>query len=273
MCQVITFLTTMMRIGSVPYLNAKPQVDWFHSPECDADVTLTYAVPSQLAQMLRADDLDVANVSIFEALQNPELVLVPDISISAYRAVKSVRLFSRVPLPEIQTVALDTSSLTSNALLQILLKESFGLSPRYVHHAPHLDHMLSGFDAGLIIGDLKLFDLMPGTTVYDLGQGWHDLTGLPFVYACWLAREDRASGEMTRVLTTAKTWGLARLEELAAKWAERLNLPLDRCRDYLMNVMNYDLTPEQMDGLRAYQQKCYEHGLIDAIHPLRFLDS
>ena len=59
------------RIGSVPYLNAKPQVDWFHSPDCDAPATLTYAVPSQLARMLREDALDVANVSIFEALQNP----------------------------------------------------------------------------------------------------------------------------------------------------------------------------------------------------------
>ena len=260
-----------MRIGSVPYLNAKPQVDWFHSADCDADAELTYAVPSRLAQMLRADELDVANVSIFEGLQNPGLVIVPGISISAYGAVKSVRLFSRVLLPEIRTVALDTSSLTSNALLQILLKESFGVTPHYVHHAPDLEAMLAQFDAGLIIGDLKLFDLMPGTTVYDLGQGWRDLTGLPFVYACWLARADRATPEMTRVLTAAKTWGLARLEELAAKWAVRLNLPLDRCLDYLIHVMNYDLTPEQMDGLRLYQQKCYEHGLISAVHPLRFL--
>ena len=198
-------------------------------------------------------------------------MIVPDISISAYSAVKSVRLFSRVPLEQIQTVALDTSSLTSNALLQILLKENFGISPVYTHHAPDLDAMLHHFDAGLIIGDLKLFDLMPGTVVYDLGQGWHDLTGLPFVYACWLAREDRASSEMTRILSDAKTWGLARLEELAVKWAGLMNLPLDRCRDYLIHVMNYDLTPEQMDGLRLYQQKCHEHGLLKTVHPLRFL--
>lgn len=130
--------------------------------------------------------------------------------------------------------------------------------------------MLAQCDAGLIIGDLKLFDLMPGTVVYDLGQGWHDLTGLPFVYACWLAHEDRISGEMTQILTTAKKWGLSRLEELAVKWSARLNLPLDRCLDYLIHVMNYDLTPEQMEGLRLYQQKCFEHGLIPALHSLRF---
>ena len=265
----------MMRIGSVPYLNAKPQVDWFHSTDCTLsadEVSVTYAVPSRLAQMLRTDELDVANVSIFEALQTPERMIVPGISISAYGAVKSVRLFSRVPLESIRTVALDTSSLTSNALLQILLKESFGLRPEYHHHAPDLDAMLAQHDAGLIIGDLKLFDLMPGTIVYDLGKGWQELTGLPFVYACWLARADRASTEIVHALTEAKSWGTARREELANKWAKKMDLPLDRCLDYLLNVMNYDLSPEQLQGLQTYQQKCYEHGLIPAIHPLRFLD-
>ena len=259
-----------MRIGSVPYLNAKPLVDWFHSPECDANAEVIYAVPSKLAEMLRAGELDVANVSIFEGLQNPGLVLIPDISISAYGAVKSVRLFSKVPLQQIQTVALDTSSLTSAALTKILLKEAFGLSPEYRNFAPNLDAMLAENDAGLIIGDLKLFDLMPGTVVYDLGQGWQDLTGLPFVYAGWLARREAVSDEMANALHRAKRWGLERLETLAEKWAAQMNLPLDRSRDYLLNVMNYDLTPEQRNGLKLYREKCAAHGLLSAsaVRPL-----
>ncbi len=259
-----------LRIGSVPYLNAKPQVDWFHSPDCDADAEISYAVPSHLARMLREDALDVANVSIFEAFQNPELLLIPGISISAYGAVKSVRLFSKTPLDQIRSVALDTSSLTSAALTQIILAEQFGITPHYEHHAPSLEAMLAVCDAGLIIGDLKLFDLMPGVTVYDLGYGWEKLTGLPFVYACWLARRDRVSEDMVRALTDAKTWGLQRLEALAQKWSIEFRLPFDRCADYLMHVMNYDLTPLQLEGLFAFQRKCYEHGLIDAVRPLLF---
>ncbi len=251
-----------LRIGSVPYLNAKPLVDWFHSAECNVDVELTYAVPSQLAQMLRHDELDVANVSIFEAFQNPGLTLVPGISISAYGAVKSVRLFSQVPLAEVRTVALDTSSLTSAALTKILLSEQFHAQPQYVSQPPYLETMLHTCDAGLIIGDLKLFALHANTTVYDLGQGWFDLTGLPFVYAGWLARTDQATPEMTAILTRAKAWGLERLEILASTWAERMNLPLDRSRDYLLNVMNYDLTPEQRHGMETFRQKCLQHGLL-----------
>lgn len=259
----------MMRIGSVPYLNAKPLVDWFHEPDCMAKVELIYAVPSELAQMLRRDAIDVANVSIFEGFQNPDLVLVPNISISAYSAVKSVRLFSRVSFEQIRSVALDTSSLTSAALTCILLAERFGIQPEFVAHPPQLEKMLEAHDAGLIIGDLKLFELPPDVQVYDLGQGWHDLTGLPFVYAAWLARADRVSPELVAALQASKAWGLAHLEELAIKWAAKWNLPLDRCRDYLLHVMNYDLTPEQMRGLQTFQQKCFAHGLIEAVFPLK----
>jgi chorismate dehydratase len=258
-----------IRIGSVPYLNAKPMVDWFHTSECDADAEVIYTVPSALAVMLQEGTIDVANVSSFEGFRNPNLVIVPDISISAQAAVKSVRLFCSCPPDQLRTVALDTSSLTSAALTQILLHEEFGCTPEYRHHAPNLDAMLAECDAGLIIGDLKLFDLRPGTTVYDLGDAWRRLTGLPFVYATWQARADRVSVEMVRALTAARDWGEQRLETIADAWAPRLDLPLDRCRDYLLNVMDYHLRPDQQAGLALFQQKCFAHGLISEMLPLR----
>ncbi len=263
----------MLRIGSVPYLNCKPLVDWFHEENCPVAAKIEYAVPSHLAEMLKHDEIDVANVSIFEAFQNPDLVLIPNISVSAYSAVKSVRLFSNVPFAEIKSVALDTSSLTSAALTRILLAEQFGIAPEFVSHPPHLEEMLSEFDAGLIIGDLNLFELPDNVQVYDLGQGWHDLTGLPFVYAAWLARTDRVSPELIHALEAAKAWGLVHLDALAVKWATKWNLPLDRSRDYLLNVMNYDLTPEQWKGLLLYQQKCLTQGLIREILSLKTRES
>ncbi len=260
-----------LRIGSVPYLNVKPLIDWFHSPDCDADAEVIYAVPSRLAQMLRNDELDVANVSIFEGLQNPELVLIPDISISADGAVKSVRLFHRPPLSDLKTVALDTSSLTSAALTKVLLERRSGIKPDYVHHAPDFEAMTSGFDAGLIIGDLKLFDLHHGEIhVFDLGAGWKEWTRLPFVYAGWLAREDRVSLELISALEKAKAWGMERRGELALKWAERWNLPLDRSLDYLLHVMDYDLGETQIQGLLRYQEECFALGLLRERNELRF---
>ncbi len=254
-----------LRIGTVPYLNAKPLIDWFHSGECEEDVKLTFAVPSFLARMLREGELDVANCSIFESFQNPELTIIPNISISAYGEVKSVRLFSRLPLSDIRSVALDSSSLTSAALIQILLAELHGIEPRYKNFPPDLEEMLDACDAGLLIGDLKLFDFHDGTQEYDLGQAWLKLTGLPFVYAAWQARNDSDLIAVSDILTKAKNWGLARLPDIASKWALKFKLPEDRCEDYLLNVMNYDLTPEQMKGLRLFQRKCHEHGLVNEL--------
>jgi chorismate dehydratase len=174
-------------------------------------------------------------------------------------------------LESICSVALDTSSLTSVALLKILLAEQFGLTPCYEPYPPQLDAMLAACDAGLLIGDLKLFHLLPGTTVYDLGAGWKELTGFPFVYAGWLARTDRSLPELTEVLLAAKHWGMERLDDLAHKWSASMDLPLDRCQDYLTNVMDYNLTPIQLEGLRCYRDRCVVHGLLTESLPLRLL--
>jgi chorismate dehydratase len=251
-----------LRIGSVPYLNAKPLVDWFHSPNCDADVEVVYAVPSRLAAMLRAGEIDVCNCSIFESLRLHGLSIIPNISISSDGDVKSVRLFCRVPISRVQSVALDSSSLTSAALTRIILSELYGIAPVYFDAQPELDAMLEDCDAGLIIGDLKLFDLHAGTTVYDLGERWKVLTALPFVYAAWQTPTDKATPEMAEILSAAKNWGLSRLEELARKWALRMDLPFERCLEYFLNAMQYDLTDRHVEGLRLFQEKCLTHGLI-----------
>src|SRR5688572_13368045 len=194
-----------LRIGCVPYLNAKPLIDWFHEPECDADAVVEYEVPSRLAVRLREGSLDVGLLSTFELFENPGLTLLPGISISADGPVKSVRLFSKVPFERIESVALDTSSLTSTALIRILLSELYGAYPEYESHAPDLEAMLQRHDAALIIGDLRLFET-PAEYVMDLGEAWKRLTGMPFVYAAWLARPEAV--ESTRpVLEKARSWG------------------------------------------------------------------
>lgn len=257
-----------MRIGSVPYLNVKPLVDWFHTDEAPSEAEIVYAVPSALARMLRSGEIDVANCSIFEALQEPGLVIVPNISISADGEVKSVRLFCRKPIEQLKTVALDTSSLTSSALTRILLREMFGAAPEYVHCRPDLNAMLAEYDAGLIIGDLKLFDVEPGVATYDLGLLWKQHTGLPFVYAAWQARTDSISRELVEALTAAKEWGMPRREQLAAHWAGEMALPESLCREYLLQIMDYDLRPDQQKGLALFQERCFAHNLVQQRQPI-----
>lgn len=259
-----------LRIGCVPYLNAKPLIAWFHSRACDVEAKVTYAVPSELACQLRAGRLDVALVSTFELFRTPGLALIPNISIASDGPVKSVRLFSCVPFRNIEYVAMDTGSLTSVALARILLRERYGIDPKCVPHNPDLDDMLATYDAGLIIGDIKLFDT-PAPYVLDLGAAWHEWTGLPFVYAAWLTRKSANGALLTNVLTRAKEWGLTQLDSLSKEWAMHLNLPLDRVQDYFQHVMKYDLDPRKWEALLLFQRKCVEHGLVETTLPLRIV--
>lgn len=250
-----------LRIGCVPYLNAKPLIEWFHSDDCDVVAEVGYAVPSQLARQLDAGRLDAALLSTFHLFERPELAVIHDVSIGADGPVKSVRLFSRVPYPDIHSVALDTSSLTSVALTRILLAEQYGLEPAYVSHAPDLAAMLEACDAGLIIGDLKLFT-SPARHVLDLGEAWKALTGLPFAYALWLARRDAPLPQLTDALGRARAWGEARLDALADKWAACMNLPLDRVQDYFFHVMQYDLDARKQQAVEEFRARSEAHGLV-----------
>jgi chorismate dehydratase len=256
-----------LRVGCVPYLNAKPVVDWFHSPSCDTDAEVIYAVPSDLAGMLRQGLLDVALVSTVELFQAPGLRVLPDISISADGPVRSVRLFSRVPFGKIRSVALDSGSLTSVALAKILLAEEFGLSPQVERHEPDLESMLARADAALIIGRLDEFEPCP-PYVLDLGEAWKRLTGLPFCYAAWLTREDVPTDPMLDVLDRAKEWGKLHRGELVRHWSQKLALPTARVGEYLCQVINYDLGPAERKAIELFQEKCAALGLIQKPIPI-----
>jgi chorismate dehydratase len=260
-----------LRIGCVPYLNAKPIIDWFHSPDCDSDADVIYAVPSRLATDLREGQLDVALVSTFELFRGPDLRVVPDISISADGKVRSVRLFSKVPIESIRSVALDLGSLTSVALLRIILAELHGIEPVLHRHEPNLAEMLAGHDAGLIIGRLDEFQPRP-PYVLDLGEAWKKLTGLPFCYAAWLARADVPAEPMRSDLLRAKDWGAMHRGELVKRWSERLQLSPERVAEYLCNTINYDLGPLERQAIDLFQMKCHRHGLIEKPVPVSFLD-
>ena len=256
-----------MTLGSVPYLNAKPLVRWFSdTPEGhQAGVHVIEAVPSALAKMLEADTVAAALVSSVELFRAPNLTHAPGIGVVADGPVESVRLLSRVPIEEIKTVALDTSSLTSVALLKILLTEQYHLSPSYVAHAPDLDAMLTIADAGLLIGDIGYRAYDSQLHVLDLGAGWKTLTGLPFVYACWVGRAERLSPALVDTLARAKAWGTQHLVEIANAEHAQLGETQARARHYLTEVMRYDIAHARSRPYLCLATRCgntnwYNHG-------------
>ncbi|BDI32153.1 chorismate dehydratase [Capsulimonas corticalis] len=263
-------------IGSVPYLNEKPLTRWFtHTEEGRASgIEVVYAVPSQLAVMLKSGEIAAALVSSFEYFRTPGYGILPGVSISSQDEILAVRAFSRLPWKLTTSVALDTSSLTSVALLKILLAEQHHIYPSYLHHAPDLPAMLEVADAALLIGDKGMLANNEGLFTLDLGEAWRKLTGLPFVFAIWLGDPDRVTPDLIRALKTAKAWGLTQLDLIAEEQAEVLNCPKSLCLRYLTEIMDYDLGEDHLAALEEFGLRARRVGLLDqAPAPLHVLSS
>ena len=252
------------RIGSVPYLNEKPLTRWFsHTDEGRAsDIEVVYAVPSELARMLAAGEIAAALVSSFEYFRTPGYCIAPGVSISGQDDIESVRAFARVPWRKIESLALDTSSLTSAALLKILLAEQLDSHPAFLNAAPDLDGMLAQADACLLIGDKGMLADGRGLSVLDLGHAWRRLTGLPFVYAVWMGREENITPHLVSSLAVSKAWGLTQIEVIAEEESRRIGASVRQCHHYLTEVMDYDLGEEHLQALATFGAKARAQQLL-----------
>src|SRR5207245_6344830 len=116
---------------TVAYLNTKPLI--YDREALAPEAELVLEVPSRLADMLAAGELDVALIPVIEYFRAGTYSIVPDIAIASRGPVLSVTLFSRVPWTSIRRVALDEGSRTSAALTQVLLRQRYGVRPEVVH--------------------------------------------------------------------------------------------------------------------------------------------
>jgi chorismate dehydratase len=264
-------MTSRVRIGAVTYLNTKPLICDLEELAPGAELVLD--VPSRLADLLRAGRLDVALIPVIEYFRGGSYTVVPDISIASRGPVLSVTLFSRVPWPEVSKVALDEGSRTSAVLAQILLRRKYGARPTVVglpldHHAEEADA-----DAVLLIGDRAMRACLPGFAhAFDLGQEWHDWTGLPFVYAVWAVRAGAEVGPVAEALAQAKRRGCSRVGPIAHREAPLLGLDAGFCRRYLANIIHFDLGPREQAGLHHYYMLACELGLAPRGVNLEFHD-
>ncbi len=248
------------RIGSVPFLNALPLIDHLqNNPQPDL-FTLSYDVPSTLVKKLETKQLDVALASSFYCLQNPDAKIVDNISISSFGRVHSVRLFSKKPFQQINSLALDSGSMTSTALAQIILAEKFEIKPQTFYSSPNLKQMLSNADAAVIIGDAGMAESAENLYVMDLGEQWQNITNLPFVWALWIALETPKE-ELVNLLLNAKKSGMQRIVEIAQNAPEYPGVSQHMRLQYLAEIMNYELTKEHWIGLKEFAKYCVKHNL------------
>jgi chorismate dehydratase len=238
------------RIGSVPYLNARPLIEGIGDH-------LKFLVPSELADFFATGALDAALLPIYEALSHERAIIADDVAIACRGEVFSVFLAHREPLEELESIALDPASHTSNRLLQCLLAEFHGLDPEYVP-APRDDR-----EARLLIGDaaLQFRQSNADWQFLDLGAEWMKWTELPFVFACWVMREDVAEpGVLGDALREVKKHGLAARARIAAEFPDAKFV-----ERYLTESIRYDLRDEEKQAIALFSALLRKHGLVGIV--------
>ena len=260
-----------LRIGAVSYLNTKPLVYGLES--CADQSELIFDLPSRLADRLAAGDLDVALIPSIEAILDPSYIVVSDACIGCQGPVWSVKLLSRVAPEKIKTLALDEGSRTSRVLGRIFLQKQFGVSPDLTPLKMADDWQQTETDAVLIIGDRAMADDPPQFPfVWDLGEAWHQWTGLPFVFAVWAARTQESLERLDGMLSKARDQGIANVDEIVAANAGRYRLTADQCKQYLQQNLHFHLGDAEKQGLDLYFQYAAELKLIEPNLQLQFHD-
>jgi chorismate dehydratase len=258
----------MLRFGAVSYLNTKPLIETL--PERIAGWgTLRLDLPSRLAIDLAAGELDVALIPSVEYFRNRnQYEIVSTAAIACRGPVWSVRVLSRVPMREIQTLALDEGSRTSAALAQVLLHEMHGLRPATVPFPIDTPIENVAADALLMIGDRAMH---PPRGVYqeiwDLGDRWCRWTELPFVFAMWVARREiaRDTAKRDRISETlgqCRDEGLQCLESIAIREAAGQGLTNEDLHRYFAENLYFHLGAGERAGLQLFREKAEAIGLI-----------
>lgn len=262
-----------MRLGRIGYINCYPVYGAIDRGVVPIAAELVTGTPAELNDLLVASELDVSVISAVEYARHArDLMLLPDIAISSDGPVKSVILYSRRTVGQLdgRTVLVTASSRTSVALLELLCRHVWKVEPRFAQaraEASDLDNLAQlPHDAVLVIGDpaLLLGARNAYPQAYDLGAEWKRWTGLPFVFAVWAARRAAEAGAVRRLhraLLDSRAWGLAHLDDLATAATALTAVPPEVCRAYFAGL-DYALTYKHLAGLTDFFRRLAQDGLV-----------
>lgn len=276
-----------MRIGRIPYVNCYPVYGAIDRGAVVLDGTLVTGVPSALNRRMAEGSLDISVVSAVEYARDARrYLLLPDLAISCDGPVRSVMLFSRRPAPDLdgRRVIVSKSSMTSVALLELLFENVWHARPEFVAGDAEMSDIAAfdrePHDARLVIGDAalvlrgearpRMIDVVPDAAArsypfaYDLGDSWKAWTGLPFVFAVWVAQRSAPVAEALGVhasLITSRDWGLRHLDKLARQASQATGVSEPVCHEYLSGL-DYGLSYEHLAGLTEFFRRLVAAGRV-----------
>ncbi len=239
-----------IKVGAVSYLNTKPLLYGItRSDEVMKSIELVTDFPASIAAMLVNGTIDIGLVPVAVIPKLEEYYIIGDYCIGAEGDVASVCLFSDVPLEEIDTVLLDYQSRTSVNLCKVLMKHYWNIHPQLQNAKEDFREHIEGRTAGVVIGDRALEQRRQSAYVYDLAGAWKAFTGLPFVFAAWIANKPLPPS-FCEAFNDANGKGLQHLDEVISE------NPYDvyDLHTYYTKNISYQLTSQKRKGLELFLQ-------------------
>lgn len=239
--------------------------------------------PARSAELLSQKRVDAALVPVIAYQLIADLQLIPKVCVGAREKVRSVCLVTKgEDLEQVKTVSLDISSKTSVALTKIIFREFLGFEPVWENSAPNVEKMLEKSDCALIIGDPALviseksepFALADGFNLrkFDLAETWRKFTDLGFVFAMWMANDEKVEVAKTIDFARARNEGLSHLDEIISNYESEIRLNHEDFRRYLAENISYEINDSMQKGLELYFELAEKNGLIEKAKTLRFID-
>ncbi len=239
-----------IRVGAVSYLNTKPLLYGINRSSVINKIELIEDYPSSIAQMLVDDKIDIGLVPVAIIPSLKESHIVTDFCIGAEQAVASVCLFSDVPIEEVEKVYLDYQSRTSITLFKILIKEYWKKEVIIEDAKPGFQLEILGTTAGVVIGDRAFEQRKKSKYCYDLAEAWINHTGLPFVFAAWVANK-ALSKEFIDEFNKANYLGITNIEHLI----DDLEYDIYDLEKYYRKNISFNLTENKRKGLSLFLEK------------------
>lgn len=277
--------TNRVRLGAVGYLNARPLV---YGLDVLPRFDLRYDVPSECARLLHEGAIDVGLIPSIEYLRGGLYRIAPDLAIASRGPVDSVAIYTTRPIADVRSIALDTSSRTSVALVSVLCARRFRIRPALESRGPDLADMLGHCDAALLIGDNALLldhenfrpprvgagqrapSPQPRLEKIDLGEAWSTMTGLPFVWAFWAGRPDGLNDDDVRALGRARDAGVACSDAIAREYFPDSPAHQAVGAAYLRDNIKYHLGEDERAALELFYRYAVEAGVVEHENALRF---
>lgn len=243
-----------IKVSAVSYLNAKPLIYGLEHSDIINEIDFTLDIPSLCADKLLNNEVDIGLVPVAILPRLNEYHILTDFCIGAEGAVSSVNLYSDVAMNEIKTILLDYQSRTSVMLCKVLAKHYWKINPEWINAKDDFEQEIKDTTAGVIIGDRTFGKANIHKYVFDMASEWNTFTGLPFVFACWVANK-KLPDDFIKRFNESVSLGMMNKEAAIQEWIGKNKQEVD-VREYLEKYISYPLNNKKRMGMELFLNYC-----------------